>query len=155
MNKQQASEGVRTPAAAGMDARAIQNAARAVTTMRPEPLRGVRVPSRSMPARRLVVQLYEACPHLSRADLWTAVRWAELSLKFRRLSEYLDMQPEGGVVRMDGEPRKALSEFRQLADAISRHEQALGVSAAARASLGVNVGRMADLAALMAGRGEQ
>ena len=132
-----------------------ENALTAITPARPAVLRRFPIPSKSMPVRRLVVKLYETSPHLARSDVWTAIRWATMTLKFQSLAAYMDKLAEGGTVRADGEPRKLLTELRALADSISRHEQALGVSAASRAALGVDILRGADLASLMAARGER
>jgi len=123
---------------------------------RPPALVGRRIPSRNSRVRRLVVALYFEASWLAGADLPAAVRWATLSEKFRRLAQHLDNLPEGGVVKVDGDPRKALGELRALSGEITRLENALGITAAPRAGLGVNLGRMEDLAVSMsrrAGRG--
>ena len=124
-----------------------------VTESRPEVLVGVRIPSRNATVRRNVVALFGECSWLSRADLPAAVRWGTLTEKFRRLAQLLDRFPEGGVVKVTGgdlEPRKALGELRALSGELSKLEGQLGLTAAARAVLGVNVTRLQDLAAVMA-----
>ena len=121
-----------------------------VTESRPAVLVGVRIPSRNPTVRRNVVALFGECSWLSRADLPAAVRWGTLTEKFRRLAQLLDGLPEGGVVTIAGEPRKALGELRALSGELSRLESALGITAAARAALGVNVMLAQDLATAMA-----
>ena len=121
---------------------------------RPLVLQGRRIPSRNATARRHVIALYREATWLTGADLPAAVRWATLTVKFGRLAEALDRLPDGGVVKADGDPRKALGELRALSGEITKLEAALGITAAARAALGVNVARMGDLAELMAGGGD-
>ena len=118
---------------------------------RPAALVGVRIPSKNPIVRRRVVALFAECPWFIRADLPAAVRWGTLTEKFRRLAQLLEGLPEGGVVTIAGEPRKALGELRALSGELSRLEQALGITASARAALGVNVVRL-DLASEMARR---
>lgn len=132
---------------------------------KPAPLDGVSVPTRNRTIRRRVYALYSTCSWLTGADVGAAVRWATLTEKFRRLSEMLDRLPEGGTVKVskgDLEPRKALAELRALSSEITKLETALGITASARAALGVNITRGLDLAQQMArsdgryieGRGE-
>lgn len=129
------------------------NGSRAVALVgRPPGLEGVAIPSRNRTIRRRVFALYWECNWLAGGDISAAVRWAVLGEKFRRLAELLDRFPEGGVVRVsvaDLEPRKALGELRAISGEMSRLETALGLTAAARASLGVNLTHMKDLAAAM------
>lgn len=114
----------------------------AVKVDRPPALVGLRIPSRSQHARNLVVALYQTCGHLGRQDLWTASRWADLAVKYRRLAEYMDRLPgDSGLVTLAGEPRKLLSELRALAAELLRHEAALGITPSSRAALGADLGR--------------
>ena len=111
---------------------------------RPPALVGVRIPSRSENVRQLVVRVYEENLHLHRADLWAVTRYAELSWKFRRLSELIDRMEDGngaGYLRKDMEPRRVLSELRALSGELLRHEGALGITAAARAAMGVDIAK--------------
>ena len=110
-------------------------------------LQGRRIPSRNKSVRKLVARLFRECTWLAGADLPATVRWAVLSERFRRLAERLDGLPE---LTADNEPRKALAELRALSGEITKLEAALGITAAARAALGVNVGRLGDLAEQMA-----
>jgi len=124
---------------------------------RPSPLVGVRIPSRNQNTRDLVTRIYQENPHLQRSDLWATTRYAELSWKFRRLCELMDRlpdarMPDGAVlpnahayIRQDFEPRKLLSELRGLSGELLRHEAALGITAGARAALGVDIGRMRSI----------
>ena len=119
---------------------------------RPVVLVGVRIPSRNENARQLVVRVYEENAHLLRADLWAVTRYAELSWKFRRLSELIDRMEDGngaGYLRKDQEPRRVLSELRALSGELLRHEAALAVTAAARAAMGVDIVRGAGFAVQM------
>ena len=117
-----------------------------VREARPPVLVGHRIPSRNPTVRRLVVGLFAECSWLTRPDVPASVRWAVLSEKFRRLAETLDKLPgPSGVVKVSGgdmEPRKALGELRALSGEITRLEAALGITAASRAALGVDVGRL-------------
>ena len=112
-------------------------------------LEGVRIPSRNREVRRLVVSIYVECSHLGLQDLRAVTRYADLSNKYRRLAEHLDATD---VVKSDGEVRKALDSLRALAGELRLTEGSLGVTAASRASLGLTVGKMQDLASLMANR---
>ena len=135
------------PDGAGLRVVVAQDGAGAVkNSARPPALVGVRIPSRSENARQLVVGVYEENPHLQRADLLAVVRYAELTWKFRRLGELIDrMGPYGGLVRNDLEPRKLLDVLRAFSETLLHHERDLGITVAARAALGVDVGRMRSL----------
>ena len=126
------------------------NGSRAVSrTDRPVGLIGVAIPSRNRTVRRRVVALYRECVWLTGADVATAMRWAVLGDKFRRLAEVLDKLPVVKVSGDDAEPRKALGELRALSGEMTKLEAALGITAVARAALGVNVTRLQDLASAM------
>jgi len=112
---------------------------------RPPALQDRRIPSRNATVRRRAVDLYRECSWLTGADLPAAVRWGTLTEKFRRLAQFLDRLPEGGVVRVvagDVVPYKALEALLRLNAEITKLEAALGITAAARAGLGVDVGRI-------------
>ena len=117
---------------------------------RPGGLIGVAIPSRNRTIRRRVLSLYRECSWLTGADVAAAVRWAVLGEKFRRLAEVLDKLPVVKVSGDDAEPRKALAELRALSGEMTKLESALGITASARAALGVNVTRLQDLASAMA-----
>ncbi len=102
------------------------------------------IPSRNPTVRRRVREMadvlgYEPTP----GDLYALTRWAHLFEKWRSIGERLD---EYGDVRADGEPKKLLSEWRALSDALSRLEAQLGITASARASLGLDIGRLRKMA---------
>jgi hypothetical protein len=62
-------------------------------------------------------------------------------------AEYLDRREgDRGLVTADGDPVKALAELRSLSMELSRLEASLGITAVARAGLGVDIGRMRRLA---------
>lgn len=126
------------------------NGASAVAvTDRPDGLIGVAIPSRNRSVRRRVLALYQVCEWLTAADVSAATRWAVLGEKFRRLAEVLDRLPaEAAVVKIssaDLEPRKALGELRALSGEMTKLEAALGITATARAGLGVDLNRMRTL----------
>ena len=122
------------------------NGARAVAvTDRPDGLIGVAIPSRNRTVRRRVQALYRECQWLIGADVAAAMRWATLGEKFRRLSEVLDKLPVVKVSSDDAEPRKALAELRALSGEMTKLESALGITATARAALGVDLNRMRTL----------
>ncbi len=72
-------------------------------------------------------------------DLYALTRWAALYEKWRSIGERLDRD---GDLRADGEPKKLLAEWRALSDTLSRLEAQLGITAASRAALGVNIGEL-------------
>ncbi len=109
---------------------------------RPPGLQDVAIPSRDRSVRRMVVGLFERCPHLSEADVYAAARLCHLYRKIERIGK--DLQ-DRGLFKADGDPRKAISEWRQLMAEARAHEAALGITAAARAALGVDVGKMRSL----------
>lgn len=109
---------------------------------RPSGLQGVAIPSRDRSVRRMVVGLYERCPHLSEADVYAAARLCHLYRKIERIGK--DLQ-DRGLFKADGDPRKAISEWRQLMAEARAHEAALGITAAARAALGVDISRMRSM----------
>jgi hypothetical protein len=126
-------------------ARAVEDEGGPVKVRWLSPLTGIRIPSRNVNARNLTAAIYEANPHLTRADLFAVVRYAELCWKFRRLAEYMERLPESGVVRQDAEPRKLLAELRATADVLLRHEAALAITSAARAGLGLDIALIKQL----------
>ena len=121
---------------------------------RPPALQGQRIPSRNGTVRRYVVTLYEACSWLTVADLPAATRWAHLFDRFRRRAEILDKLPVVKVTSDDAEPRKLDAEQRATSTAMDRIEAALGITATARAALGVDITRMRKLAGDDGGDGE-
>lgn len=109
---------------------------------RPPALQNVAVPSRDRSVRRTVVDLFERCPHLTEADVYAAARLCHLYRKIERIGK--DLQ-DRGLFKADGDPRKAISEWRQLMAEARAHEAALGITAAARAALGVDISRMRSM----------
>lgn len=119
-------------------------------SIRPSNLDGVPVPGgKSHTLRKFVYQVFRLSPHLCGPDVIAVARYAALSLRFMRGERRL---AKLGETTAAGEPRKLASEQRFLAAELRMHEAALGITAASRAALGVNVVRMQDLASLMAGR---
>lgn len=122
-----------------------------VAQKRPDVLIGVKIPTRNRQARRLVTTAFRECSWLGRSDLPAMTRLAELYVAIRRIAERLD---RGGYTKADGDPRKLLGEWRTLMAEARQHEAALGLTAAARASLGVDLARGFDLARAMSERTE-
>lgn len=126
---------------------------------RPPVLADVPIPGGKALAPRVrtaIYSLFWECGWLTPADLPGVVRWARLSDMFNRLAALADKLPP---VRLsakgdDAQPRAAWGELRALDTRITALEAALGVTASARAALGVNVARLGDLAELMAEGGD-
>lgn len=113
---------------------------------RPSGLIGVPIRSRDRKVRELVVDLFARCDWLSAPDAYAATRLCHLYRKIERLGADLE---DRGLFKADGDPRKAITEWRQLMAEARAHEAALGITAVARAQLGVDVmrGRALDAAA--------
>ena len=162
MNKQEVSDEARAAPPVNSSASASQNGASQGadgvpatrrTALRPPNLDGVPVPGgKSHTQRKLVYEVFWQCPHLTGADVRAVARYAALSLRFMRAERRLR---ELGETTAAGDPRKLAAEQRFLAAELRQHEAALGITAASRASLGVDLGKMQDLASLMARRGER
>ncbi len=107
-----------------------------------------RVSKASQQVSDVLAELYGAADWLGATDYQTALRLARLIVKHRSLDEQLESH---GLLKTDGDPKRALSEFRALSDSILRHEERLGLPASARSALGLNVarGRALDLASAM------
>ena len=88
--------------------------------------------------RRMVGELYSRCPHLTGADVYATARLCHLYRKIERLGRDLEVR---GLFRADGDPRKAIGEWRQLLAEARGHEAALGITAAARAAMGVDIAK--------------
>ena len=83
---------------------------------------------------------YEPTP----GDIYALTRWAHLYEIWKSIGERLD---DLGPTKADGEePRKLLSEFRAMSGELSRLEASLGITASARAQLGIDVTRLRRLA---------
>ena len=102
------------------------------------------IPHRNPTVRRRVREMVDVLGYeATTGDVYALTRWAHLYEKWRSIGERLDRD---GDLKKDGDPKKLLGEWRALSDTLSRLEAALGITAAARASLGVDVGRMRKLA---------
>lgn len=111
--------------------------------------------SRYRRVQRLASRVRDVVPWLEGSDEPTLRAWSELELL--GASIWADLMARGAV-NEQGEPRRLLSEYRQLRQIQLRYGEALGLTPAARASLGRNVaGAGADLALLFAraARGEE
>ena len=101
------------------------------------------IPDRDPTIRRWVSEMlptlgYEA----TAADIAALIRWCRGFRTWRRLDERLE---ENGVAKADGDPTKWLQEWRAQSEGLSRLEAQLGLTASARASLGLDVSRMRRL----------
>jgi hypothetical protein len=109
----------------------------------PREIIGAPIPTRDRTVRREVVRLYEANTHLAVGDVQAVTRYAHLAKLTRNAEKDLDAN---GLTRQDGEPRKFgwlyLSFLKEARDL----ESALGLTATARAKLGVDVLRMENAA---------
>ena len=139
MSESGASYASDAPEGAALRVVAAGNGAGAVAQLgRPSALVGVAIPSRDRTVRRMVVDLYTRCPHLTAADIYAAARACHLYRKIERLGRDLE---DRGLFRADGDPRKAIGEWRQLMAEARAHEAALGITAAARAAMGVDIAK--------------
>ena len=119
-----------------------------------ERLRGmgfVRIRTGVKQAGDTLCELYGVAEWLGPTDYGTALRLAEMYIKHRRLAEHLERQ---GIMTQAGEPKKALAEFRMLGDSLLRHEERLGLPAAARFALRVDAFRGDTFAGQMQGARE-
>ena len=102
----------------------------------------------SRKVRRLVERLRRTMPWLEPSDLPACRAWAELEILSAGAFAALTAE---GLTNAQGEPRRLLSEFRQLRQAQLAYERELGMTPAARMALKANGTRAAlDLAAALA-----
>ena len=102
---------------------------------------------RSRKIRRLVERLRRTMPWLEPSDLPACRAWAELEILSAGVFAALTAE---GLTNAQGEPRRLLSEFRQLRQAQLAYERELGMTPAARMALKANGTRAAlDLAAAL------
>lgn len=101
-------------------------------TARPANLGAVPIPGgRSQALRKLVYQVYEEFPHLSTGDIRAVARYAILTQRFTRGERQLQARARSTG---NGEWQSLVLEQRALAAELRRHEAALGITAAPRAS---------------------
>jgi hypothetical protein len=84
--------------------------------------------------RRLVGKLYVALPWLTPADEPAARAWSELEILRQRV--FSDLMTRG-LTTSDGEARSLLREHRQMATTQLAYGRELGMTPAARASMGL------------------
>ena len=103
---------------------------------------------RARKVRRLVERLRRTMPWLEESDLPACRAWAELEILSASVFTALTAD---GLVNAEGEPRKLLTEFRQLRQSQLAYERELGMTPAARMAIKANGTRAAfDLAGTMA-----
>ena len=103
--------------------------------------------------RRLVEKMRVTMIWLEPSDLPAARAWAELEILGANVFAEL---AANGVTNPQGEPRRLLTELRQLRQAQLAYARELGMTPAARMAIKANGTRAAvDLAAAMASVGEQ
>ena len=101
-------------------------------TARPANLGAVAIPGgRSQALRKVVYQVYEEFPHLSTGDVRAVARYAVLTKRFTRGERQLQAR-----ARATGDVtwQSLILEQRALAAELRRHEAALGITAAPKAS---------------------
>ena len=106
---------------------------------------GMRVRHRKV--RRLVEKMRAVMPWLETSDLPACRAWAELEiLGANAFSELLT----GGLLNTEGEPRRLLTDYRQLRQVQLSYERELGMTPAARNSIKASGTKAAiDLVAAM------
>lgn len=85
--------------------------------------------------RRLVRKMQEVMPWLTPSDEPAMRAWAEIECLASRCYVILK---EGQIVNGKGEPHRLLKDFRQLLQAQLQYANALGMTPAARSSIGAN-----------------
>lgn len=107
----------------------------------------LRVHHRDGKVRRLVREMAASLAYTPTAgDLYALVRWASIFRRWRSIDDRLERD---GETKKDGDLRKLLPEWRALSAELRALEASLGITAGARAALGLDVarGRQLDLAA--------
>ena len=113
-------------------------------TARPANLGPAPIPGgRSQAVRKLVYQVYEEFPHLGTGDVRAVARYAVLTQRFTRGERQLQARAR---TTGDGEWQSLILEQRALAAELRRHEAALGITAAPRASRAFRAAEPAPLA---------
>ena len=108
--------------------------------------KGLRLRHRKV--RRLVEKIRASMPWLERSDVPACRAWAELEILGATVFAELHLN---GITNVEGEPRRLLTEYRQLRQAQLAYERELGMTPAARMAIKANGTRAAlDLAAAMA-----
>ncbi|MGD0076542.1 MAG: hypothetical protein ABSD31_19750 [Candidatus Binataceae bacterium] len=103
---------------------------------------------RAIRVRRIVARMRKELPWLTAADVPAMRGWAELEILSSTVFAILT---KINVINGEGEPRRLLSEHRQLKLAQLAYERELGMTPAARMAIKANGTRAAlDLAAAMA-----
>lgn len=111
---------------------------------------GIRLRSRKV--QRLVERLRTVMPWLEQSDLPACRAWAELEILSTTVFAELH---RNGILNTEGEPRRLISEFRQLRQTQLAFERELGMTPAARMAIKVNGTRAAlDLAKAFADTGD-
>jgi hypothetical protein len=112
---------------------------------------GMRVRHRKV--RRLVEKMRAEMPSLESSDLPACRAWAELEiLGANAFSELVG----SGLLNAEGEPRRLLTDFRQLRQVQLSYEKELGMTPAARMAIKASGTRAAlDLVAMMAKSAEE
>lgn len=118
---------------------------------RPPALVGAVLPGRDRNIRKKAMRLFFEHPHLSLGDWRAAYRYVELA--DRLIPRLFDNLHSNGMFAASGDPRKANETLRGYMGEARAHEKDLGLTAGARASLGLTVGRMRDLASAMSEEG--
>lgn len=103
---------------------------------------------RDQRVRRLVARMRIAMPWLEDSDLPACRSWAELEILSANAFAELNRR---GILNEEGEPRRLLTDFRQLKQAQLAYERELGMTPVARATLKVkSAGEALDIVARFA-----
>jgi len=96
---------------------------------------------RDRAVQRLVSKLRQAIPWLTPSDLPAARAWCEAEVLSRLVFHELRVN---GITTGQGEPRRLLSEYRQLRSAQLGYARELAMTPQARKALGADPGREGD-----------
>ena len=109
---------------------------------------GLRLRTRRV--RRLVRKMWKVMPWLSPSDEPSARAWAELAILGARM--FAELDTAGFLNAKTHEPRRLVTEYRQLRRAQVAYSRELGMTPAARAALGlaVSTGQHHNVAAELA-----
>jgi hypothetical protein len=108
------------------------------------------IPARDAFVRREVARLYSEATWLAATDMSAAIRYVTLAKRFVRMAQHLE--EKDSVTNLKGEPLAMDAALRATSAELSRLEAQLGLTASARAALGVDLARMQDLATAMSAK---
>ncbi len=100
--------------------------------------------------RRLVRKMFNNMPWLQESDEPSARAWAELEILGSRM--FAELETAGFLSTTTNEPRRLVTEYRQLRQAQITHARELGMTPSSRAALGLTIaeGYRSDVATQLA-----